>query len=131
MRGRLFNIRLCSFYKLKLLSIHLYHKESQPYNNKMSEEEIGPIEPREKIHLEIKLFNKETKEEFNQPATFNHIDNDSQLPIKLEIFPKQLLGLPIYDLGPRPNEKVNYIIIFHKILFYPDFPDILCCLITI
>ena len=67
-------------------------------------QEIGSKEPREKIHLEIKPFNKE---ELNQPATFNHIDNGSLLPIKLEVFPKQLLGLPIYDLGPRPNEKVR------------------------
>ena len=67
-------------------------------------QEIGSKEPREKIHLEIKPFNKE---ELNQPATFNQIDNGSLLPIKFELFPKQLLGLPIYDLGPRPNEKVR------------------------
>ena len=67
-------------------------------------QEIGSKEPREKIHLEIKPFNKE---ELNPPATFNHIDNGSLLPIKFELFPKQLLGLPIYDLGPRPNEKVR------------------------
>ena len=73
----------------------------------MSDEEIGSKEPREKINLEIKPFNKETKEECNRPATFNHIDNGSQLPLKFEIFPKQLLGLPIYDLGPRTDEKVS------------------------
>ena len=85
----------------------------------MSDEEIGSREPREKIHLEIKPFTKETKEEFSHPVAFNHIDNGSQLPIKFEIFPKQLLGLPIYDLGPRTDEKVrsisSYIFIFQNL----------------
>ena len=93
----------------------------------MSDEEIGAKEPREKIHLEVKPFNKE---QFNQAATFNQIDNGSLLPIKLDQFPKQLLGLPIYDLGPRPNEKVSSrLILFHNIIIID--PDILCCLITV
>ena len=76
----------------------------------MSDEEIGSKEAREKIHLEIKPFNKE---EFIQPATLNHIDNGSQLPLKLEIFPKELLGLPIYDLGPSADEKVRSKLLLH------------------
>ena len=85
----------------------------------MSDEEIGSREPREKTHLEIKPFNKETNEDLNQSATFNHIDNGSRLPMKFEIFPKQLLGMPIYDLGPRPNEKVNYLSLSLKTNYIP------------
>ena len=98
----------------------------------MSDEEIGSREPREKTHLEIKPFNKETNEELNQSARFNHIDNGSRLPMKFEIFPKQLLGMPIYDLGPRPNEKVNYLSLslLRPIIFH-GFLDILCYLITV
>ena len=72
----------------------------------MLDEEICSKELREKIDL-IKPFNKEPKEKCNQPSIFNHIDNGSLLPIKLKLFPRQLLGSPIYDLGPRENEKVS------------------------
>ena len=73
----------------------------------MSEEETDSKESRVKNHLEIKPFDGESHAEFNNPVTFKHIEDGSQLPIKLEIFPKQLLGLPIYDLSPRKNEKVT------------------------
>ena len=99
-----------------------YHKETEQFDNKMPQEEIGSKEPREEIHLEIKPFNEETKAELHNPVTFNHIDNGSQLPIKLETFPKQLLGLPIYDLGPRENEKVNSReILYNKYIFTRTF----------
>ena len=73
----------------------------------MSEEETDSKESRDENHLEIKPFDGESQAEFNHSVTFKHIEDGSQLPIKLEIFPKQLLGLPIYDLSPRKNEKVT------------------------